>query len=386
MQRPHGALRGRTRRNSRARSRSRGGPASGITHTGVRWNRCSDPTSRLDLGHDLDRRRAGADHRDPLAGEVVVVVPAAPSGTSCPRSARCPACSGSCGSVSPPMAPTRTFAVSSPWEVCEPPAPRASSSQRGAGDLVAEADVGDDAGSSRDPAQVLADLRLQRIQPAPVGVRREGERVERRGDVALAARDRCCRARCRRGRRRARARTKSSTPSSSSRIAIPMPEKPAPMIATRAWRAPPSPLTDAPGIAVLGGGQLGEQLLRLRRDLVVDLDLVALGLHRADRGEVATAALRGLGDRPEGGAEEQPGDQAVEQDPEEAGPSKNSPKRRPKRRPIIAPCPAPTSAARPVVSRPAICSTVFSPVPTIAARSTGNPRSERKSTARSASR
>ena len=82
-----------------------------------------------------------------------------------------------------------------------------------------------------------------------------------------------------------------------------------------------------------GGGELGEQLLRLRRDLVVDLELVALGLHRPDRGEVATAALRGLGDRPEDGAEEHPGDEAVEQDAEEAGPVEEDPEEEPEEEP-----------------------------------------------------
>ena len=48
----------------------------GITHGGVRWKRCEVLDERLDLGHGLDRGRAGADHRDAPAGEVVVVVPA----------------------------------------------------------------------------------------------------------------------------------------------------------------------------------------------------------------------------------------------------------------------------------------------------------------------
>ena len=110
---------------------------------------------------------------------------------------------------------------------------RASSSQAAPVDLVAEADVGHDAELVGAAAQVVADLGLERIRRAPVGVRRERERVERRRDVALAARigvvapgaadllgaldhDEVLDARpaCR-------------------RIAMPRPENPAPMMATR---------------------------------------------------------------------------------------------------------------------------------------------------------
>jgi hypothetical protein len=40
----------------------------------VRWK--TDPLDgRLDLGHELDRRSAGANHRHALAAEIVIVIP-----------------------------------------------------------------------------------------------------------------------------------------------------------------------------------------------------------------------------------------------------------------------------------------------------------------------
>src|SRR5689334_6597655 len=58
----------------------------------------------------------------------------------------------------------------------------------GALHLGPEADVRGDAVLVRALAQVVPDLRLQREQTRPLGVRRERERVEVRGNVALAAR------------------------------------------------------------------------------------------------------------------------------------------------------------------------------------------------------
>ncbi len=47
-----------------------------------------------DLGHVLDRRGAGADRRDPLAGEVVARGPSAPSASTVPRNVSMPGTSG----------------------------------------------------------------------------------------------------------------------------------------------------------------------------------------------------------------------------------------------------------------------------------------------------
>ena len=47
-----------------------------MTHGGVRWKTVELVHLRLDLRHELRRRRAGADDGDALAGEVVLVVPA----------------------------------------------------------------------------------------------------------------------------------------------------------------------------------------------------------------------------------------------------------------------------------------------------------------------
>ena len=48
----------------------------GTTHAGVRWNTWSFSTCGAIDGHHLHGAGAGADHRDALAGELVVVVPA----------------------------------------------------------------------------------------------------------------------------------------------------------------------------------------------------------------------------------------------------------------------------------------------------------------------
>src|SRR5205814_10564250 len=58
---------------------------------------------------------------------------------------------------------------------------------RRGGHLVAEEQVRADAVLDGAAAQVVLDLGLAREGPAPPWVRREGERVEVRGDVALAA-------------------------------------------------------------------------------------------------------------------------------------------------------------------------------------------------------
>ena len=135
-----GALRGREAA-VQARSRALSArSARGKIHGGVRWKRWSCAT-RGDLGHELDRRRAGADHRDALAREVVVVVPVAPSGTRSPAKLSSPGISGIAGSLSAPDAGDET------WRVNEPP-PEVSRRQqrrrlvpRGLEHLVAEADV-----------------------------------------------------------------------------------------------------------------------------------------------------------------------------------------------------------------------------------------------------
>ena len=61
---------------------------------------------------------------------------------------------------------------------------------------------------------------------APVGVRRERERVQVRRACRRRSPGRCCRARCRPAPRRARARRSPRCPPACRRIAMPRPEKP----------------------------------------------------------------------------------------------------------------------------------------------------------------
>ncbi len=177
-ERPAAAGRGAARARSPARS------ASGITQTGVRWNRCSERTRGWISGTICTAE-----------APVPITATRSPS-RSCawsqraewniaPRKRSRPGISGARGSVSPPIAATRTFAVSSPAEVSSRQS-FASSSQRAPLTSCEKRMWGTTPRSSCHPVQVLADLRLQGIGAAPVGIGRERERVERGGDVALA--------------------------------------------------------------------------------------------------------------------------------------------------------------------------------------------------------
>ena len=134
------------------------------------------------LGHDLDRGRPGAEDRDPLAGEVVVVVPpgrveqlagvlvqALDVGQSWLGEAACRADQdvggqlADAGQDSPPVGRTVPACVQ----------------HRGA-----EVEAVEHAGVPGDPPEVGLDLRLGGERSRPVRVRREREAVELRGYVA----------------------------------------------------------------------------------------------------------------------------------------------------------------------------------------------------------
>ena len=136
----------------------------------------------LHLGHDLDRRRAGADHRDALAGQVDGVVP--PGGVEQrPGEGVEPVDVGQAwlgqaaggGDQDLRAAPRRsTYDTAS----AGPSRPRRRARARCRSRSVAEAVVVGDA------AQIGLDLRLGGVRRRPVGVAGEGERVELAGHVA----------------------------------------------------------------------------------------------------------------------------------------------------------------------------------------------------------
>ena len=196
----------------------------------------SAPTTRRCRSPRPARRRGRG--RDPTAAEWNIV----------PSKRSIPGTSGSLGSVSPPIAPTSTSAVSSPCEV----------SMRQRRRVVVPGRAGDARGRSGCGGP-------RRARPRPgAGTRGSPTAAGRAGSSRGWARTRtsraprgcrtgspgrCCRARCRRCRRRARARRSRRPRRRRSRIAMPIPENPAPMIATRACRAPPSPFAEAAATA-----------------------------------------------------------------------------------------------------------------------------------------
>ena len=140
----------------------------------------------LQLGHDLDRRGAGADHGDPLAGEVDVVVPAGgveelalevvdAVDVGQPRL-------GEAAGADDQRASAVTVARR-PVRV-RPPSAGRRSSQRGVLDGGVEDEPVEDAGPRGDLLEVGLDLRLRGEGDRPVGVGRERERVELARDVA----------------------------------------------------------------------------------------------------------------------------------------------------------------------------------------------------------
>ena len=136
------------------------------------------------LGDDLDGAGAGADDRDPLAGEVVVVVPAGAVDLVALDSVSIPRMSGQLVSGSGPEASTTVRArnrLRCPWSTrphalvfveVEPV------------DLDAELDAPAQVECVDHVLDVLADLTGRGVGPRPVRVLRERERVQQRRDVA----------------------------------------------------------------------------------------------------------------------------------------------------------------------------------------------------------
>jgi hypothetical protein len=140
---------------------------------------------RLDRRDDLDRRRAGADDGHAPRGQVVLVVPrggvehrAGELGEALDvgdrRLAERPG--GRDEDVRGVVAPLRP----------DPPEVPLVVPARGR-DGAVQADVRPEPEVVRERADVALDLWLRRVGAAPLGVRGEGERVEVRRDVALAA-------------------------------------------------------------------------------------------------------------------------------------------------------------------------------------------------------
>ena len=171
-------------------------PAAGRACCGAAGTSCrcagrrsAAPTSVGDLGDELHGAGARADDGDALAAQVVVVVPARPSGSCGRRRSSRPAIGGIAGWCSWPVAitdarrrsdvrPSRSVTVHG----------ASSSSQRARRDLGVGHDEVVDAVLAGDPAQVVEDLRLRRAQARPVAALGEGERVQVARDVAGRAR------------------------------------------------------------------------------------------------------------------------------------------------------------------------------------------------------
>jgi len=142
---------------------------------------------RRDLGHELDRRRARADHRDPLARQIEAVVPARRV-EDAPREALE---AGQLRRLGLEQRPGRGDDHTRGHRVSvvglQRPAPGLLV-PLGAGDRAAQADVVAHAERIGAAAQVSADLGPARVGVRPVRVGRERERVEVGRDVAAAAR------------------------------------------------------------------------------------------------------------------------------------------------------------------------------------------------------
>ena len=140
----------------------------------------------LDLRDELDRAGAGADHRDALAVELVVVIPGGGVEDRALELAQ-PGDVGQLRLVQRPRAGDQRAGEQRAGRGLQAPAP-ALVVPAGALDLAAEAHVLEQPLVGRDPAQVLADLRLGREGRAPIRVGREGERVDVARDVAATPR------------------------------------------------------------------------------------------------------------------------------------------------------------------------------------------------------
>ena len=176
-------------RTASARARSSRGRASARSTAACAGRRAAAPTCGAISRHELDRARAGADHRDALAGEVVVVVPARRVERACPRTCRARGCRAArAGAARRCRARARARRSVSP--LARRTVPRAASLRRSAPRRPA-------APNRRCGAQpvlvgaaleVREDLGLLAERARPRRVRLERERVEVRRHVARGAR------------------------------------------------------------------------------------------------------------------------------------------------------------------------------------------------------
>ena len=187
-----------------------------------------------DLGHDLDGAGAGADHRDALSGQIDAVVPlrGVENRTAGIRKSSSPSKSGISGMCSPPGAGDEELRDELAAVLREDVPTHFVVVPMRAVDMGVEPDVAAQPVLVRHSLQVVLDLRLERPHVRPVGLGLERERVHVRRDVAGAARDRCCRARCRRCRRPSPG-SRSRRSAAAARCPSRGPENPEPMISAR---------------------------------------------------------------------------------------------------------------------------------------------------------
>ena len=182
----HRGLRRRQRAVEALRARG-DGVVTAREHPGRRALEDGEPAgARLDLGDELDRRGARADDGDPLAGEVVVVVPRRGVERRAPEVLE-PGDVGQRRLVQRPGRRDEHLRREGAAARRDPPAAGAGVPV-GARDLVPEADPPADARRAGERDEVVLDLAARREQPRPARVRRERQRVEVRGDVARDAR------------------------------------------------------------------------------------------------------------------------------------------------------------------------------------------------------
>ena len=156
-----------------------------MTHGGVRWKTCSRATFGCSSGTNWI-----ADAPVPIAATRSPVTSWSWSQRAewktVPSKRSSPGRSGTRGSASGPTPAIRTRASTGARGRLQPPAP-GRVVPRGARHRHPEPDERCGVVPLRAALQVGADLGLRGVRPAPLGVRRERERVEVRGDVARAA-------------------------------------------------------------------------------------------------------------------------------------------------------------------------------------------------------
>ena len=134
-------------------------------------------------GHELHRARAGADHRDPLAAQVVAVVPL--GGVEAVAGELAPAAAGWRAGAAGRWRRSARRRSRSPGSSHRPAPRRVVPAARvtcvPVSMISVEPVLGDDL------VQVAEDVGLGRAQPHPVAALREGERVEVARDVAGGA-------------------------------------------------------------------------------------------------------------------------------------------------------------------------------------------------------